>query len=187
LIDLALEENIEFLTLYAWSTENWKRSRLEQKILFEIGARFLIKGKNYFAKNGVKVVHLGREDRLPAQFLREVKKTQEQTRGHSRLQLNLCLDYGGRDEIIRAIKKIPQNKLKGIDEGDFAKYLDTSKIPDPDLIIRTSGECRLSNFLLWQCAYTELFFTDTLFPDFTKKELKKILAEFRKRDRREGK
>ena len=187
LIKTALEEKIQHLILYAWSTENWKRSALEQKVVFEIVARFLADAMDYFTKKGIKVIHLGRADRIPRSLREAVQKTQEQTRNNTRLQLNLCLDYGGRDEIIRAIKKIPKDKLRGITEESFANYLDTSGIPDPDLIIRTSGECRLSNFLMWQGAYAELFFVTTLFPDFTGAEFKKILAAFRKRERRGGK
>ena len=189
----AAELGIEFLTLYAFSTENWKRPKLEVRGLMELLVA-TIKGEvGTLNKNNVRLKTIGDIKNLPGNCERQLEEAMEITKGNTGLTLVLALNYGGRSELIEAAKKIAIDVAKGevdatkIDETIFSEYLDTKNIPDPELLIRTSGEMRISNFLLWQVAYSELFFTDVLWPDFRKGDLYEAIVSYQKRERRFGK
>lgn len=184
---VAAQDKIKHLTLYAFSHENWSRPKTEIKVLMELLKDFLVQELPTMIENNVKLTTIGNIQKLPLFARQALKLVIGKTRSHTGLQLNLALSYGGRDEIIRGIKKINPAKLGELDEALFASYLDTALMPEPDLIIRTGGEMRLSNFMLWQSAYAELAFTKTLWPEFTVDEFQNILTEFAQRDRRYGK
>jgi undecaprenyl diphosphate synthase len=187
------ELGIKYLTLYAFSTENWGRPKDEVEGLMELLVNTLQKEINTLLKNKVRLLTIGNMDHLPAVCQRNMLEAEETTRNNTGLTLLLALSYSGRLEIVKAAKKIAedirQNRLnpEDIDEAIFADKLETAGIPDPELLIRTSGEMRLSNFLLWQTAYTELYFTKTLWPDFRKEDLYEAICEYQKRERRFGK
>lgn len=180
------ELRIPFLTLYAFSDENWNRPRKEVDALMGLLVAFLKSKKEKMLANGVRLQTIGDTARLPAAAQKTLAETMEATAAGRQLTLILALSYGARNEMVRAVERLVKEKKK-ITEENFAACLDTQNIPDPDLLIRTSGEHRISNFLLWQLAYTELYFTKTMWPDFSPEELKKALAEFSKRERRFGK
>ncbi len=189
----AAELGIEFLTLYAFSTENWKRPKLEVRGLMELLVA-TIKGEvGTLNKNNVRLQTIGDIKNLPGNCERQLEEAMEITKGNTGLTLVLALNYGGRSELIEAAKKLAIDVTNGevdatkIDETIFSEYLDTKNIPDPELLIRTSGEMRISNFLLWQVAYSELFFTDVLWPDFRKGDLYEAIVSYQKRERRFGK
>ena len=174
------------MSIWGFSTDNWKRSKQEQEEIFNLissGAEKFIKDAQ---KNKIRFRHIGRKDRLPKKLLSLLEKLEEMTKDYTGFSVQLCLDYGGRDEIIRSINKLLKSKTKKIDEKDFEKYLDTNDLPDPDLIIRTSGEKRTSGFMPYQGTYAELYFSDLYFPDFGPKELRKAVKEFGRRNRRFG-
>ena len=184
-VQAALKEGIKVLSLYAFSTENWARPKTEITYLMQLLADTLSKFTEEKYKD-VKLVFSGRRKGLPDKILTKLDEVINATKNHKKLILNLCLNYGARQEITDAVNKIiAQGKTK-IKENDIEKNL-YQNLPAPDLIIRTSGEERLSNFLLWQAAYSEFYFTKTLWPDFKEKELLKAIAEYSKRDRRFGK
>jgi len=178
---------IKYLTLYAFSTENWKRPKLEVEFLMKLLDNWLKKELDTYLKNEVKFEVIGDISKFSKKLQDRIKLTQQKTKHFSKLTQVLALNYGSQDEITRAIKRLCDNKEE-ITSSNISKNLDTGikNIPDVDLLIRTSGEVRLSNFLLWQVAYSEMFFTPTLWPDFTEKELEKIINDFKKRDRRFG-
>ena len=180
---------IEFLTLYAFSSENWNRPKLEIAALFKLLLEFLNSETAELLEKGVKLNVLGDIDGLPAPQRAALKKSAALTSRCDGMTLSLALNYGSRAEIVQAAKKIAALGLKAedINETSFKKYLYTADIPDPDLLIRASGEERLSNFLLYQCAYSELYFTTTLWPDFDANELAKALRAYSSRERRFGK
>jgi undecaprenyl diphosphate synthase len=186
------ELGIPFLTLYAFSTENWQRPKTEVSALMGLLRRFLQAELNDLIRNGIRLHIIGGRERLPADVQRALTDAMAQTRENSALQLNLALNYGGRDEIIRAVRALAVEVQAGrlhpadIAEPLFVDRLDTAGIPDPDLLIRTGGEMRISNFLLWQLAYTEIFVTPTLWPDFNREQFERILNEFQRRERRYG-
>ncbi len=186
------EIGIEYLTLYAFSIENWERPAKEVKALMFLLDEYLTKEAKELHKQGIRLTNIGETDRLHPSVKEKLLQTKEFTAKNDKMVLNLALSYGGRDEIISAVKRIVQDNLKGkigvndINKETFSKYLYTSGMPDPDLLIRTSGEYRISNFLLWQMAYTELYFTNVLWPDFTKDDLFKAIAGYQKRERRFG-
>ena len=183
-IQTALQQNIKVLSLYAFSTENWARPKMEVNYLMQLLADTLSRFTEEKYKD-VKLVFSGRRKGLPKNILTKLDEVIEATKNHKKLILNLCLNYGARQEITDAVNKIlAQNKTK-ITESDIEKNL-YQNLPAPDLIIRTSGEERLSNFLLWQAAYSEFYFTKTLWPDFKGGEFLKAIAEYNKRDRRFG-
>jgi undecaprenyl diphosphate synthase len=179
----AKNEEIKTLTLYAFSTENWKRPKMEVDFLMNLLDTYLKKELNTYIKNDIKFDVIGDISKFSTKLIKRIEKTKEATKNNKRLTQILALNYGGRDEIIRAVKKLVQNKEE-ITEENLQKNLDLKF--NIDLLIRTSGEIRISNFLLWQIAYAEMFFTPTLWPDFTSKELDKILKDFKKRERRFG-
>ena len=186
IVKTASDNGIKYLTLYAFSTENWKRSKEEVNFLLNLFAEVLKDYLNELRDNNVKLKFIGDIQGLPY-FLRKVLEYSENaTKKDTGLVLNIAINYGGRREIVQAVKRICREKIRDINEENFSDYLYTAGQPDPDIIIRTSGEMRLSNFLLYQSSYSELFFTDTLWPDFTEEEFLKIIEEFGKRKRKFG-
>jgi undecaprenyl diphosphate synthase len=191
------EAGIRYLTVYAFSTENWKRSEDEVSGLMKLLSHFIKAKEKELVENGVRFRVIGRREDLSAKLQKEIAALEEKTKGGD-FTLVVALSYGGRDEIVRAAAKLAAQGRLGSDrvelgsnrvidlEEAFANCLDTAGIPDPDLIVRTSGELRLSNFLLWQAAYAEFYFTDVLWPDFDKAEFDKAIASFSKRERRMG-
>ncbi len=178
---------IPFVTLYTFSTENWKRTEKEVGFLMSLITKHLRAELNFYAENNLRVLHIGDMQKLPKEVQYEINLVKEKTAGYTGTAVVLAINYGGQDEIIRAIKNIPQDQLQSLDGTNFEKYLDTREIPPVDLFIRTGGEKRLSNFLLWQSAYSELYFCDKLWPDWTVDDLKTAIEEYRQRERRFGK
>ncbi|MBQ1729361.1 MAG: di-trans,poly-cis-decaprenylcistransferase [Oscillospiraceae bacterium] len=179
---------VEYFTVYAFSTENWKRSEKEVGAIMALLKKFLLEAIDTMEKKGIRLKVLGDTSRLSPELRALIDRTDEISRRiKSGLTANLCINYGGRDELIHAIKAWEADPERGeLTEESFEKYLYTAGMPDPDLIIRPSGEYRLSNFLLWQCAYSEFYFTDTLWPDFDETEMDKALEAYAKRERRFG-
>jgi undecaprenyl diphosphate synthase len=184
---------IQALTLYAFSVENWKRPRSEVETLWRLLHYYLRKELPDLQKNGIRLKAIGRVDALPPQVQRELESVVQATSQNRKLLVNLAVNYGGRAEIVDAVNAIlDRARIEGrlatleIDEQAIAGHLYTSDIPDPDLLIRTSGEMRISNFLLWQIAYAELYVTETLWPDFSRTDLLQAVLEYQKRDRRYG-
>jgi len=191
-INAASGLGIEVLTLYAFSTENWKRPKKEVSFLMGLFCEYIEKKIGELMENDVKIRTCGKIEALPKEVITLLKDSCEKTKNNQGLILNIALNYGGRDEIVRACKKITEMALKGgvrldkIDENLFSQFLDTHPLPDPDLLIRTSGEQRISNFLLWQVAYTELWITPILWPDFCKEHLVEAIKDYQERKRRFG-
>ncbi|HNQ17752.1 MAG TPA: isoprenyl transferase [Smithellaceae bacterium] len=187
-----LEIGIKYLTLFAFSMENWNRPDEEVQALMSLLEKYLDKETKQLNKQGIRLEIIGDLDLLNPSLKAKVLQAREETKNNERMILNMALSYGGRDEIVNAVKKIireiRENKIniENINKGFFSNYLYTAGLPDPDLLIRTSGEYRISNFLLWQMAYTELYFTNILWPDFTKEHLLKAIATYQKRERRFG-
>ncbi|NNL77202.1 MAG: isoprenyl transferase [Desulfobacterales bacterium] len=186
------EIGISYLTLYAFSTENWQRPKSEVEALMNLLKNFLISERKEMMENNIRLRVIGQLDRLPASVVNELDQTIAATRDNSAMELILALSYGGRAEIIRMVQEVADKISRGLIGKEsitaelIADHLYTRDIPDPDLLIRTSGEMRISNFLLWQIAYTEIFVTPTLWPDFGKDELLQILKDFQSRERRFG-
>ncbi|MBI4056958.1 MAG: isoprenyl transferase [Elusimicrobia bacterium] len=180
------ELGIQALTLYAFSTENWSRPKFEVQELMKLLAWTLQSEVEELHKNGVRLRASGRIEALPSAVQQELSKAICKLQDNKGLTLNLALNYGSRQEILDAVNRLLQEKQSSVDETTFSRYLYTEGLPDPDLVIRTSGEMRLSNFLLWQLAYAEIYVTPTLWPDFGKDELVQALLEFQKRNRRFG-
>jgi len=180
---------VKYLTLYMFSTENWNRPRIEVAGLLSLLARKIDQETQAFHQENIRLVHLGRLDRLSQKLRKKVQAAVELTKNNTGLTLCLAFDYGGRDEIVQAARRIASAGIAGnnIDESVFARYLYNPDIPDPDLVIRTGGDSRLSNFLLWQAAYSELYFTPVLWPDFGREDVEEALAECKRRQRRFGK
>jgi len=192
IVRAAPDLGIKWLTLYAFSTENWKRSTEEVLGLMAIFARYIEREADRLAKAGVRMRFIGDRSRLDPKLQRMMAGIEARTAGLDRLNLTVAINYGGRDEIVRAVRKIAEAAAQGIldprhvTEAAFAERLDTGGLPDPDLVIRTSGETRTSNFLPWQAAYSEYEFTETLWPDFGPEELANIVQRFSNRERRFG-
>ena len=186
------ELGIQYLTLYAFSTENWQRPPEEVEFLIELMGEFIREKRKLLVENEIRLRILGDLKELPPSLREEVEKTLELTRHHRRYHLNIAFNYGGRQEILQAVRRIVQDRVEGrlngepIDEELFRQYLYTAGQPDPDLLIRTGGEERISNFLLWQIAYTELWVTETLWPDFTPEEFVAAVEDYQCRERRFG-
>lgn len=185
----ARELDIKVLTLWAFSTENWKRSKDEVGYLMKIFERLVDDYLKEAIEDKVRLIHIGRKDRIPKSLLDKIQNAEDQTKTFTKNTLALALDYGGQDEILRGVKQLLKEKpnTNHIDEAVISSYLDTKDLPEPDLIIRTSGEQRLSGFLLWGSAYAEFVFIDECFPDFTTELFENCIHEFRKRSRRYGK
>jgi undecaprenyl diphosphate synthase len=186
------ELGIPVLTLFAFSTENWTRPADEVNDLMGLLRHYLRNEVDELRKNGVRLRVIGNRDGLARDIVRAIAEAEKVTLNNSRIDVNICINYGSRDEIVRAARSLARRVAAGelsadrIDEDCFERELLTAGVPDPDLLIRTSGEQRISNFLLWQCAYSELVFVDTLWPDFGKEHLEQAIAEFRRRERRYG-
>jgi len=188
-VKIFTDYGVKYLTLYMFSTENWKRPRIEVAGLLSLLGRKIDQETQAFHQENIRLVHLGRLDRLSRKLREKVKAAVELTKNNTGLTLCLAFDYGGRDEIIQAARRIADAGIPGdnIDESVFVRYLYGTDIPDPDLVIRTGGENRLSNFLIWQAAYSELYFTPVLWPDFGIKDVEEALSEYKRRQRRFGK
>lgn len=186
------EIGIKYLTLFALSTENMGRPPEEVSALMSLLEEYLSKELREFQKQGIRLTTIGQIDHLTATVREKLAEFKAGTINNDHMILTLALSYGGRDEIIQAVKNLVSDagngkiQVEDIDKNMFSRYLQTSDIPDPDLLIRTSGEYRISNFLLWQLAYTELYFTDVLWPDFKKEDLLEAIAGYQKRERRFG-
>lgn len=183
---------IHTLTIYAFSTENWKRPKIEVTLLMELLVEYIQKEMNSLRDNNIRIISSGNIEELPVEAKKVVVEAEHNTKSNTGLTLNVALNYGGRQEIVRAVQKIAEQvnsrdyAVEDIDEELVEKHLYTYGLPELDLVIRTSDEKRLSNFLLWQCAYAEFFFTETLWPDFSNKELLSALLSYQSRKRRYG-
>ena len=188
-VKIFADYGVKYLTLYMFSTENWNRPRIEVAGLLGLLAKKIAHETQAFHQENIRLVHLGRLDRLSQKLREKVKAAVELTKNNTGLTLCLAFDYGGRDEIVQAASRIADAGIPGnnIDESVFVQYLYCTDIPDPDLVIRTGGESRLSNFLLWQAAYSELYFTPVLWPDFGHKDVEEALSEYKRRQRSFGK
>jgi len=188
-VKIFADYGVKYLTLYMFSTENWNRPRIEVAGLLSLLAKKIDQETQAFHQENIRLVHLGRLDRLSKKLREKVKAAVKLTKNNTGLTLCLAFDYGGRDEIVQAASRIADAGIPGdkIDESMFVRYLYSTDIPDPDLVIRTGGESRLSNFLLWQAAYSELYFTPVLWPDFGFKDVEEALSEYKRRQRRFGK
>jgi undecaprenyl diphosphate synthase len=192
LVDFSLwckNSGVKTLTAFGFSTENWNRSPEEVAYLMKLLEKGLTDNLQKYAKEGIRVKVIGQKERLPKSLQEAVMQTEEITKNNKNLQLNFAISYGGRWDILQAIKKIIAEKItvEKIDEQLFESYLSTAGLPNPDLIIRAGGEMRMSNFVLWQAAYSELYFSPKFWPDFTENDLNIALEEFDKRSRRFGK
>jgi undecaprenyl diphosphate synthase len=190
--DMMCEMGIKYLTVYAFSTENWKRSPDEVRTLMNVFRKYLKRCMRKAKKNEMRVKIIGDPSALDEDIQESIKELEGMSKDYDKMFFQIALNYGGRDEIERAVTKLADDVREGkIPEGRitgevFEQYLDTAGMPDPDLMIRTSGELRISNFLLWQLAYTEFYFTDVAWPDFNRKELIKAIEKYNGRDRRFG-
>lgn len=188
-IETCARLGINFLTLYSFSKENWRRPKKEVDTLWRLLKMNLRNEDKVLMENKFRLIGIGQLEDIPADVRKELERVEELTKENKNLTIILALNYGGRDEIVDAVKKISKDKdfdIDSLDETKFSQYLYTSHIPDPDLLIRTSGELRVSNFLLWQIAYSEIWITKVLWPDFRKKQLLQALVDFQKRERRFG-
>ncbi|MFC1957921.1 polyprenyl diphosphate synthase [Chloroflexota bacterium] len=188
-VDVFVEYNVEYLTLFAFSTENWGRPQREVNGLLRLIKESIDREVKLLHEIGVRVCCMGRLHRLPLELQEKIKRVIELTKNNTKITLNIAFDYGGRTEIVDAVHRLLADQVspEEIDEVSFRKYLYSPEMPDPDLIIRTGGEIRLSNFLLWQAAYSELYFTDVLWPDFGRTEIGKALAFYASQQRHFGK
>lgn len=188
IIEASAEFGIEYLTIYAFSTENWERPPAEVRGLMNILEEVIDRELQELHKNGVQLRHIGKLDGLRVELQEKVREAIELTKGNRRLVLNVAFNYGGRDEIMHAIQEMIRDGIDPdeVDEDMVSRYLYTAGSPDPDLIVRTSGELRVSNFLIWQGAYAEWVVTPTYWPDFSREELYQALNEFARRERRFG-
>ena len=183
---------VEYLTVYAFSTENWKRPADEVGVIMGLLKQYMLEAIDSMERDQIRLRFLGDLSAISPELQALVDRTNEISSHIHGFQANVCLNYGGRDEILRAVRRFAaecaegKRKPEDLDETLFSTYLDSAGIPDPELIIRPSGEQRLSNFLLWQCAYSEFYYTDTLWPDFDEEELDKAIAAYQSRDRRFG-
>lgn len=191
-VEIAARMGIEYLTVYGFSTENWKRSADEVGALMQLFRFYMVRLLKVAKANNVRVLMIGDRTRFDRDIIEGINRLEDETKNNSGLTFVIAVNYGGRDEITRAVKKLAADCVEGrqnpedIDEQTLSSYLDTSGMPDPDLLIRTSGELRLSNYLLWQLAYAEFYVTDCLWPDFDKEELEKAIIAYNSRNRRFG-
>lgn len=186
---VAQDMGVQTMTVWGFSTENWDREATERDYLFKLFMRMLRKMAREARARNIRISHLGRQDRLPSMIIDYLKKLETETGQNDQYRLNIALDYGGRDELIRAMKRMLDDGLTSdeLDEATFSKYLDTANIPDPDFIIRTSGEQRLSGLMPWQGTYAEYYFSPLHLPDFGETEFREAVAEYGRRQRRFGK
>lgn len=186
MVDACAQKGIEVVTVYAFSCENWSRPQAEIKFLFSLISQFAKKELKKYADRGYRVMFSGDLTQLPQSTLNAIKKVMDYSKNKTGMLVNIALNYGARQEIVRAVNMILQSGLRQIDEQMFEDCLYTAGLPQLDLIVRSSGEKRLSNFMLWQCAYSELIFMDKFWPDFDENTLQEILTEYSRRDRRFG-
>lgn len=192
IVEACPDLGVEYLTIFAFSTENWKRTQAEVAGLMSLFRRYIMKETHALVENGIRVRFIGDRMRLDQSLVAMMDELELLTSGNNRVHLTIALNYGGRDEVARATKRLAQEVAKGnldpetVNEETLPKYLDTWFLPDPDLVIRTSGEARISNFLLWQSAYSEYEFVDTLWPDFRAEEFAQLVTSYGVRDRRYG-
>ena len=192
-IEAAMETGVSYLTLYAFSSENWNRPKLEVNMLMDLLMEFILKEVDSINENGIKLSVIGERSRLPDKVNKKLDQAILSTKDNDKMTLTIALSYGSRDELINVVKVVSEKVLKKelniteIDEKIINNHLYTFNLPNVDLLIRTSGEKRISNFLLWQIAYAELYFTDTLWPDFGKEDFFKAIEEYKNRERRFGK
>jgi undecaprenyl diphosphate synthase len=188
IVEDAADLGIQYLTLYSFSTENWTRPKAEIAALFSLLRKYVEDDLDTLNRNNVRIRILGSREGLKPDLLDLIHRVETTTEANTEFHLNIAFNYGGRDEILRAAAKAVSDgkDLSSLKEAELTPYLDTADIPEPDLVIRTSGEKRISNFLLWQAAYSEFVFTDVLWPDFTKADLQAAIADFHKRERRFG-
>jgi len=186
-VRFASRAGIKALTIYAFSTENWHRSKLEVSALMFLLKRTIVSYADELDSENVRLMLSGRIDELPKPAREALRAAEERLKKNTGMVLNIALNYGGRQEILDAANRALASGLKELDETSFSKLLYSPSLPDPDLLIRTSGEMRISNFLLWQTAYSEFYVTDTFWPDFREKEFSKALVDYQERDRRRGK
>lgn len=193
IVETAREIGVEFLTLYAFSTENWERPEREVEVLMRLLRHYLRSEVDKMMRHGIRLRAIGNLRRLPRDVLAELRAVEQRTRGNDGMTVQLAVSYGSREEIVAAVRRLARKVRDGslapehIDEAAISDSLMTAGIPDPDLLIRTSGEMRLSNFLLWQVAYTELYVTEVLWPDFRRPQFLEALADYKRRERRFGK
>lgn len=191
-VEIAARMGIKYLTVYGFSTENWKRSEDEVGALMQLFRYYMVRLLKIASANNVRVKMIGDRRRFAQDIIDGINRLEEGTKDNTGLTFVIAVNYGGRDEIVRAARRMMADCKAGklsedqVDEACFTSYLDTAEIPDPDLLIRTSGELRLSNYLLWQLAYTEIVVTDCLWPDFNEEELKKAILQYNSRERRFG-
>lgn len=187
-VEMFAAYGIPYLTLYAFSTENWNRPKAEVDGIIRLLSDNLDRAIEIANGQNIRIRHLGKEDRLPQEVQKKARAAIELTRNNSGLTVNIAFNYGGRSEIVNAAQEIARRRvnINSLDESVFSGYLYTAGMPDPDLFIRTGGEMRLSNFLIWQSAYAELYFTPVLWPDFGRDELEKALADYGRRQRKFG-
>ena len=188
-VEGAAEIGIEYLTLYAFSSENWNRPEKEVNALMTLLVSAINKETKTLMDNNIRLSTIGDTNKLPSKAQKELQEAISKTKDNTRMNLVLALSYSGRGEILNAVKNIIKDgkEPEEINEATFQQYLTTKSVPDPELLIRTSGEYRISNFLLWQIAYSELYFTDTLWPDFRRADLYKAILNYQTRERRFGK
>ena len=192
MVEVAARMGIGYFTIYGFSTENWKRSAEEVGALMQLFRYYMVRLLKIASENNVRVKMIGEKSRFAPDIIEGIDRLVEGTKDNTGMTFVIAVNYGGRDEIVRAARRLVEDYRKNqadvssIDEKLFASYLDTRDIPDPDLLIRTSGELRLSNYLLWQLAYTELYITDCLWPDFNQEELEKAIVAYNGRERRFG-
>ena len=185
IIQASIKKKIKYLTLYTFSTENWRRPKNETNFLFKLLKDYLKKNLKTLLKNNLKLKVLGDINKFPNELKYSLNNATKLTSKNKKLQINLALNYGSKDEIVNALKQVIKNKLKP-NKKNISKYLYTNNIPDPDILIRTGNTNRLSNFLLWQIAYTEIFFVKKLWPDFNKKDFYSIVEKYKKINRKFG-
>ena len=184
IVKVSIKFKIPIITFYVFSTENWTRPKIEINYLFNLINLYFEKEIDSVIKNGIKINLIGNINKLPIKIKQSLKKTINMTKNNNKIIVNLAINYGSRSEIINSIKKI--KIIKKINEKNFSKLLYTKNLPEPDILIRTGGQKRISNFLLWQIAYTEIYFLNKLWPDFNEKDLKKIIIDFKKIKRNFG-
>ncbi len=186
IVAAAAEAGVGYLTLYTFSTENWKRTAEETGFLMSLIRRHLRAEFAFYREKGIRVMHTGSSEGLPDDIRKELELVRTETEKFTGLTVVLAVNYGGRDEIVRAVRRIPCGDTDSISEEAFARFFDIPDLPDMDMLIRTGGEKRLSNFMLWHAAYAELFFCDTLWPDYSAGQFIKAIADFQARNRRFG-
>ena len=188
IIDYSIKLGVKYLTVYAFSTENWKRPEVEVKALMKLFAKYLDDKKEELKKQGVKLLVTGTEENIPNKKKKKIRDTEEYLSDCNQITFNIAFNYGGRKEIVDGINKILKENRgnEEINEEEFKKYMYRPEIPDPELVIRTSGEFRVSNFLLWEIAYSEFYVTNVYWPDFDEREYDLAIASYNKRDRRFG-